>query len=287
VKRINLYFRRPPEKDRYLPGDRYIWLLARKLLRRKITSGVEKVFTNLCKGFNELQVNYTINLPFKNIKPGEPVVILGVGKYALQDYDCPNPIIAGIALVSHPTQWPDMCNEYPIVKYLQHSAWANNIYLPYYGSDVCDLWPAGIDTEEWAPNKNWNHQFDVLIYNKIRWNYSQMNNDLRTPIINKLNELGLSYTEITYGNYQETDYHELLQRSKSMIFLCEHESQGFACCEALSMDVPVFADFESNIQAFWNKIANNEFRPRNYILENITLKKSAKRMLTIIDEIYA
>jgi len=138
--------------------------------------------------------------------------------------------------------------------------------------------------------------------------------------------LGLSYTEITYGNYKEADYFELLQQSKAMIFLCEHESQGFACCEALATNVPVFAwnqgqwldpnrfvwgeikpvpatsipffddrcgmefnglaEFEERIALFWHKVTNHDLNPRSYILENLTLKKSAQKMLDIISGIY-
>ena len=110
-----------------------------------------------------------------------------------------------------------------------------------------------------------------------------------------------------------------------MIFLCEHESQGFACCEALSMNVPVFAwdqgywldpnayahgnetikatsvpffdkncgmrfsdlkGFGDNIDLFLQKATKGDFQPRNYILQNLTLKKSAERMLEIIAEVY-
>ena len=110
-----------------------------------------------------------------------------------------------------------------------------------------------------------------------------------------------------------------------MVFLCEHESQGFACCEGLSMDVPVFAwdqglwldpgrfkwndpivpatsipffdsdcgmsfidylDFENKINQFWEKVINHEFKPRSYVLANLTLQKSAQKMLTIINKVY-
>ncbi|WP_121809531.1 glycosyltransferase [Mucilaginibacter kameinonensis] len=325
MKRIHLYFRKPPEKDRYFPGDRYIFSAARKLLRPKKISGIEKVFINLRLGFDEIGVNYVVNRPFKEIAPGEPVVVLGIGKQALEGYNKPNPIIAGIALVSHPTQWLTMCQDFSIVKYLQHSKWANDIYIPYYGAEVCELWPAGIETQKWLPEKDKKPVYDVLIYNKIRWNHAEMEAELVEPVKNKLKELGLSFTEIIYGHYQEADYHKLLKLCRSMVFLCEHESQGFACCEALSMDIPVYAwdqnfcldperdkwgtpdipassvpffddtcgmkfknyaAFETGFDAFWEKVTQQQFTPRDYILKNITLEKSARRMLEIIQEVY-
>ena len=322
---IHLYFRTEPTKDRYFKGDRYLIAIIKKLVRSKKIGGVEKVFLNLCKGFDQLRVDYDVNLPFKKIKTNEPVVVLGNGKYALEGYQQINLIIAGIGLMTHPSEWPALCDEYPVVKYLQHSNWANNIYIPYYGVEKCELWPAGIDTEKWSPAKQSNKKFDVLVYNKIRWNKPEFDNKLRLPILKKLAQLGLTYREIVYGQYNEPEYLDLLKQCRAMIFLCEHESQGLACCEALSMDVPVLAwdqgfcldpdrftwndpampatsipffddrcgmrfndveDFEKLVDVFWDGIKNGVFSPRDYILENLTLKKSAQRMLQIISGVY-
>jgi hypothetical protein len=299
--------------------------LLRKLFNLKKVGGVEKVFINLCKAFDELKIDYVKNPPFKKILPGEAVIILGNGKYALQGYDKPNPIIAGIGLMTHPAEWPNLFKEYPVAKYLQHSTWTNNIYIPYYGVGRCEIWPAGIDTKKWAPDNRSQKTFDFLIYNKIMWNQDDVYTSLKDPIIDQLEQLGLSYKEIVYGKYKEGEYFGLLQQCNAMIFLCEHESQGFACCEALSMNVPVFAwdqgywldpnrfkwnapqvpatsipyfddrcgssftnfkDFENRISYFWDKVKTNSFNPRAYILENLTLKKSAERMLEIVNSIY-
>lgn len=322
---IQLYFRKQPLGYKYIPGDRYLINLFRKLIGLKKISGIEKVFINLCKGLDQLNISYQINKPFNKIKLNEPVVVLGNGTYALEGYVQPNPIIAGIGLMTHPNQWPDLFEQYPVARYLQHSAWANAIYSRHFGADKCAIWPAGIDTQKWKPNGNSKKKYDVLIYDKIMWDKENTGANLRSPIIRKLNELGLSFIEIAYGSYKETEYFNLLQQSKAMIFLCEHESQGFACCEALSVDIPVFAwdqgywldpnrlewndpivqatsvpffdercgmsfkdiqQFNDQIPVFWNNITNNKYNPRQYVLENITLKKSAERMLQIIQSVY-
>jgi len=326
LKKIHLYFRTEPSKDRFIPGDRYLRVLLKSLRRQKKPSGVEKVFLNLCKGFDELKVDYDINLPFKKIRPGEPVVVLGNGKYALSGYHRPNPVIAGIGLMTHPNEWPGLFSEYPVAKYLQHSDWSKNMYASVYGEDKCGLWPAGIDTEKWSPAAPVTKKYDLLIYSKIMWNKTQTDNELRSPLLKKLDAEGLSWHEITYGQYAEQDYFELLQQCKAMIFLCEHESQGFALCEALSMNVPVLAwdqglwldpdrfkwgehdpvpatsvpffddrcgirfkdlkAFENALPVFWDKVKNSIFKPRDYVLENLTLKKSAQKMLDIINGVY-
>jgi hypothetical protein len=326
LKRIHIYFREPPQKDRFIPGDRYLFSAIKKLIRRKRSSGLKKVFLNLSRGFDTLKVDYDINLPFKKIQQGEPVIVLGEGRYALEGYDRPNKVIAGIGLMTHPNEWPDLFEQYPVAKYLQHSEWATNMYAKTYGTDKCAVWPAGIDTEKWQGNVQADKKFDLLVYSKIMWNKQQTDKELRLPILEKLQQLGLSFNEITYGHYQETDYYNLLQQSKAMIFLCEHESQGFALCEALSMNVPVFAwnqgfwldpnliawgepnpvpassipffddrcgmqfkdltNFEALFDAFWNKVKSGDFNPREYILENLTLEKSARRMLEIVESVY-
>jgi hypothetical protein len=323
---LHLYFRTPPPADRFFFGDRYMIPLLRRLIRGKKVGGVEKVFINLAKGLKELNVDFDINLPFAAIGPGEPVVVLGSGEYAMQGYAKTNPVIAGIGLMTHPYEWPALCREYPVAKYLQHSDWVRDLYTPYFGKEICGLWPAGIDTERWTPSKKPSKKFDLLIYNKIRWNQPVTEIELRLPILKHITRLGLSYKEIVYGHYNETEYFELLDQSKAMLFLCEHESQGFACCEALSMNVPVFAwdqgywldanrllwgehepvpatsvpffddscgrrfadlrIFERDFGIFWKEVINGEYKPRAYILKNLTLKKSAEKMLEIINSVY-
>jgi len=324
VKRINIYYRKAPVGYKYFSGDRVIVSFLRKLFFKQKVSGLDKVFINLCKGFDELKINYTKNLPFKKIQPDEPVIVLGVGKYALQGYEQSNKIIAGIGLMTFPEQWPGLLQEFPVVKYLQHSKWAKDIYVPYFGETNCAIWPSGVDTQKWRPD-NTKAEFDILIYDKIMWNKEQTQKDLKTPILNFLSEKGIVFHEITYGNYAEHNYFELLKKCRAMIFLCEHESQGFAVCEALAMDVPVFAwnqgyyldpnrqkwddplapassvpffskdcgmtfknpeEFSNYFDNFWLRVKNADFSPRKYVVDNLTLTKSAETMLDIINEVY-
>ncbi len=45
-------------------------------------------------------------------------------------------------------------------------------------------------------------------------------------------------------------------------------------------------EFESRLNIFWSHVKDGDFTPRQYVLENLTLKKSAARMLEIISEVY-
>lgn len=326
MKRIHLYFKTAPRQDRFIPGDRHLLALLKKTFKKEKVSGIGKVFYNLVRGFEEIGVDFDINLPFHKIRPGEPVVTLGDGRYALEGYNQPNNVIAGIGLMTHPSQWPELMKEYPVAVYLQHCAWAKAIYAPYYGEENCGLWAAGIDTERWAPQPADQKTTDILIYNKLRWNHDPIDAPLSHLVQEGIARFGLSCRELIYGQYTEAEYLGLLRRCRALVFLCEHESQGFALCEALSMNVPVlawdpgmwldpnrfqwqenepvpatsvpffdarcgmrfqtFAEFEPRLSIFWEQVKRHAFNPRDYILENLTLKKSAEDMLEIIQQFY-
>jgi glycosyltransferase involved in cell wall biosynthesis len=223
--------------------------------------------------------------------------------------------------MTHPSEWPTLCEEYPVVTYLQHSEWANNIYKPYFGGR-CAIWPVGIDTHEWTPASG-RKETDFLIYDKILWDRERRVPELLQPIQNELGRRGLTSVILRYGDYNPEQYKDALGRSRAMIFLCEHESQGLAYQEALASGVPIlawdqgwwldpnrfqwgetdvpatsvpyfdercgvrFKDFESfrvNLGEFMGKLNHGEFRPRNYILEHLTLERCAKRYCEILQE---
>lgn len=322
--RILVYFKKEPLKDRFFFGDRFLKKLRNYILPRKMGS-LELVFLNLCKGFEKLNIGYKTNLPFHKIKPTDYIVVLGTGKEVLKGYQQPNKIIAGIGLMTHPAQWPTLFNDYPVVAYLQHSTWTSKIYNHYFGNNSCKIWPVGIDTDFWKPKSNVTKSH-LLIYIKFLWDRERNTENLLHPILAYLTAHQINYQVITYGSYQLKDYKELLAESIGMIFLCEHESQGIAYQEAMCMNVPIFAwdmgkwidpnrlewgekevveassvpyfdslcgdkfqnlsEFENNFESFYAKALNNEYHPRNYVIENLSLEKSTSRMLDIIREVY-
>lgn len=318
MSRLCLYFKHAPERDRWLPGDRYVRPLLRRVIRgKRRVGGPEKVFINLCRGLDALKIPHEVNLPFTKLKDDDRVGVIGaVGRHVLQGYDRPNPIVAGPGLMTHPSEWPTLCDEYPVKRYLQASEWANEIYRPYFGAR-CAVWPVGIDTEHWRPGGR--KDIDLLVYDKIMWNRGPDRPVLLTQVLEAISQRNLTAAVIRYGYYTEAEYRSLLARAKGMIFLCEHESQGIACEECLASDVPVLAwdqgfcldpnrfawgqpeipatsvpyfdarcgerfagaeDFEEKLSIFLSRIAASAYRPREYVLENLTLAGSAKRYLS-------
>jgi hypothetical protein len=321
--RICLYYRNPPESDRWLPGDRFIRPMLRRAIRGpRQPSGVDKVFINLALGLDRLGVPYLVNLPFRTLREDDCVGVLGRGRYALDGYDRPNPIVAGIGLMTHPGEWPDLCEQYPVVRYLQHSTWTAELYKPYFG-DKCGIWPVGIDTHAWAPADPGEKEFDFLIYDKILWRRGEMVSRLLDPISLELRRRKLTFVAIRYGHYSERQYRQLLRRSRSMLFLCEHESQGLAYQECLASGVPVlawdqgwyldperfkwgqsdipatsvpyfdarcgqkfrdFEEFPEKLTQFLDLQRSGAFAPRDYINETLTLEKCSADYLRILEQ---
>jgi glycosyltransferase involved in cell wall biosynthesis len=320
MSRICLYYRALPATDRWWPGDRYLRALARRAIRgAPRASGLDKVFANLRLGLDRLAIPYEVNRSFRELRRDDRIAVLGRGRGCLEDYDLDIPIVAGIGVITHPSEWPDLCEQRPIARYLQHSAWSADIYRPYF-KDRCVVWPVGIDTLAWRPAEGAATMIDFLIYDKIMWDRPAQVERLLVPIRHELAQRHLSFLELRYGQYDAAQYRRALRRCSAMIFLCEHESQGLAYQEALAADVPILAwdqgcyldprqlgavaaatsvpyfdgrcgltfrtikEFPHRLGEFLELKAERAFAPRDYVLENLTVEKCALSLVRILDD---
>jgi glycosyltransferase involved in cell wall biosynthesis len=245
---------------------------------------------------------------------------VGVGHHCLTGYAQSNPIVAGVALMTHPSEWPTLCDDYPVVRYLQHSQWAGDVYRPYFGGRV-SLWAVGIDTATWAPRMQ-TKTADFLIYDKIRWDRETTGDILLSRVREELGRRRLTWTELRYGSYDERDFRARLDSSRAMIFLCEHESQGLAYQECLSSGVPILAwdqgrcldpnrfhwgqpdipassvpffddrcgrrfqgpnDFATALDDFQERLRSGTYSPRTFVLDQLTLEKCSAAYLDILN----
>lgn len=282
------------------------------------------VALQLMKGLEKIGVPFRFN-DYKYIKKHPTEIACIIGKpHILFDRPWKNPIIFGAGIYSHPIECPDILQKNPNIKrILVPGDWMKLMFEPFYGNKVL-AWPTGIDTDIWKPDGG-EKEFDFLIYNKIRWDYTTWEHNLLNPIKETLNNKGLTYTSIRYGHYNSTELKNKLNRSKAAIFLCEHETQGLAYQQILSSGVPVlawdrggywqdpyyyphkvkfqpvssvpywdercgakFADaagFEQSLNKFWSNLGN--FNPRAYVLENLTLEHCAQKYIDIYNEVAA
>jgi hypothetical protein len=319
---LNLFYEQP-ESDRWLPYDRYPRKVLRRLIRGKPpVMGHERVFVNLCDGLRRLGVPFRVNdYRYAQQHPDEPVGI--VGKPAVIDWlEWRNPIVFGPAIYSHPLDDPALLERRPVHTVLVQGEWMRRMCEPFWGPRV-HAWPVGIDTDWWSDATASPKSIDVLVYDKIRWQRERYVPELLEPVIATLRSAGLSHQVLRYGQYREDDYHALLGSARAMVFLCEHETQGFAYQQALSRGVPVFAwdrgglwqdpayypdrvqfspvssvpnwddrcgmrfadtdDFLKRFSAFQDGLAAGRFNPRALIVEELTLAQRSREYVELFE----
>ena len=317
---LNLFYLEPDE-DRWLSFDRYPRGIIRRLLRGKPRpSGHARVFLNLCEGLDRIGVPYRVNdFRFAQKNPKSLVCIIGKS-FLLDKIKWKNPILFGAAGYSHPIDDPQVIERLPVKMVLVPGQWMKEMCEPYWGKAV-EVWPVGIDTDMWQPSEHEGKTFDVLIYDKVRWEHERYETELIGPILAFLRKSGRSYLEIRYGYYREEDFRLALARCRVMVFLCEHETQGIAYQQGLSCGVPIFAwdrgghwqdpsyypqkvifspvtsvpywdercgdrfsglgEFEARWSLFWDDTQRGRFVPRDFVLENLTLEKCAQDYVQI------
>lgn len=321
---LNLFYDEP-EVDRWFPFDRYARRVVRRLVRGKPRPGGQaRVFLNLRTGLDRLGVPYRVNdYGYARRHPHELACIIGK-PFLLDKIRWENPILFGAAVHSHPIDDPDLLRRLPVKKILIPGPWMKEMCSPYWGAAL-EVWPVGIDTDTWLPAQSEQKSIDVLLYDKVRWEHEGFESSLIEPIRELLRRDGRSFVEMRYGFYLEEEFLAALSRCRAMIFLCEHETQGIAYQQALSCGVPILAwdrggpwqdpayfpekvvfepvtsvpywnegcgrrfttaaDFPEEWREFWKQTQAGSYRPRDYILENLTLEKCAQTYVEIAERV--
>jgi len=212
--------------------------------------------------------------------------------------------------------YPDDIAQYDISKaiFLQPGPTAVKFWN-IMGFNQCPLkyWPAGIDTEQFAPSDSVKKDI-VLVYHKQR-----DLNELQI-ILNTLANKRINFALIPYGAYYEEEYLSYLARARYVVWHGRHESQGIALQEAMACNVPIivcdvttigqsqhskvkYSEKVRNIGATAIPYFNDEcglsitsiskldevidemestyktFTPRNYVLQNLSLEKQAQELV--------
>ena len=320
--RIVLIYKGLQLTDRWFKGDHFWRTPIRRILRGPDrVGGIDRVYLNLCAGLDLLGIEYVVNPKMSEIRSSDWVGVIGRGRSCLDRYTALNPIVTGIAVAYHPAEWPTLFEDYRVIYNVVHSNWVKEIYTKWYGESRIKIWAAGIDTTLWKPIIKKEIKFDFLVYEKIMWEKDRTVRAVVNPILQYLNERNLTYKVIHYGTYEPKELLDLLQSSRGFIFLSEHESQGLAYQQAMSAGLPIlawdqglwldpcrfeygdaivhassvpffdercgltfrsFRDFPAALDLFIDKINSGDFFPRDYILENLTLTKTAENYLNIL-----
>jgi len=203
-----------------------------------------------------------------------------------------------------PSSWP--------IKFWEHYQYFNDFQKSKL-SVPFKPFPLPVNTDKFIPVKNKREK--VFIYFKRR------KREELTLIQTFLQNKNIDYKIFNYiKRYQEEDYLKYLQESKYGIILGAHESQGFAIEEALSCNVPLLVwnvksmkqeegtnyldlfatsipywdnrcgeyfykkeEFETKYNEFISKL--DTYKPREFILENLSVEKCAENFKTLVSNI--
>ncbi len=116
------------------------------------------------------------------------------------------------------------------------SKWVTDLYYETANELIMPLaeFPFAVNTDVFQPKEiPLPKEFDCLVYIKLR------SKKITEQVIQMLNNKSLKYKILTYGKYNEDIYKYLLYRSKFMLVIDRHESQGFGLQEAMSCNIPL------------------------------------------------
>lgn len=274
--------------------------------------GPQKVYMNLTKGLQKIGQPYTVNKP----PSGNARIWIHDRLEALRlVFPRESRRTCGPNIVVHPKELPGDI-EWGGATYVQPSEWARETWQAM-GFAGCPLavWPVGIDTDHYTPVSGKPRTPRVLIYHKRR-----SVNELGR-IIAEIERRGWQYSLVLYGDYRDADYRDRLCWATMLIWHGCTESQGLALLEAHSSDVPAVIcdcntishpmisrdtaghqwkhrptsapyfdarcgirihDIDGLALAIDRMLDNyTHFRPREFILENLTLERQARRFLQL------
>ena len=271
-------------------------------------NGPGKVAKNLIAGLNSLGVKIHKNISLKYTGVLQPYIPLT----ELKESDLIGPNVFVLPNHWFPGVWEKKRN------IVASSEWIKDQYKTQLDSKHnIYVWPVGIDTDLFVPSSE-TKKIDCLIYYKHTGRPAPSKDTYLKSLLRKIIDSNMTYKEIIYGKYNEEELIEVAQSARFCVTVTSTETQGIAYQEILSMGVPIYVfdtkfwthqfdlsgkDFLatsapyfddrcgikhsdlSRFDEFLDRI--NEFSPREYILENLTLKKCASEYLSLLEKCHA
>ena len=294
--------------------------LYRTLTRKQVWTGFYTAFKSLRLCLTQYGCDVRVNdHALAETNSNYPIGLAGYPT-VLEKVRSNNPVIFGPGDFGYPDTAAVLAKDPRIRTLIQPSEWVASLYRAGC-LDKIMVWPVGIDTELWKDSSSHPKDLDILIYDKIRWNRDREVPRVLDRIEKHIRSSGYSFATLRYGHHHHRAFAQHLKRARSLVFLCEHETQGLAYQEALAANVPVMAwdegrlvdplqrsyadpglrvssvpyfddrcgmrfvlaEFEDKLEEFWR--FRNNYRPRDYIEETLSLKKAAQAYLTAYSQL--
>ena len=288
---------------------------ARAVSRRarglQVDTGFYVALVALVDGLRQLGCEVRLNdFAAARARPDYPIGLAGYPS-VLDQVDLPNPVIFGPGDPGYPDTAGTWARQDKVHWVIQPSRWFVDYYRSFCGDKMLCC-PVGIDLAKLEDTRDHAKSVDVLIYDKIRWERETLVGAVRDRLVAKLERDGKTFEILEYGRHTQQAYFAALSRARAMAFLCEHETQGLACEEALGMNVPVFAweegvlvdprqrlfaapdlkvssvpyfdercghiftlaDMEDAFDVFWRQLPG--YRPRDYVAAHLSPSATAQ-----------
>ncbi len=215
---------------------RFLYRTAR---RKQVHTGFYTAFLSLQRSLVQLGCDVRVNdFAAARARPNYPIGIAGYPE-AIERVNLTNPVIFGHGDLGLPERASVVAARPNMRILIQPCDWACEFNRPYCGNKLRS-WPVGVDTGEWALGEA-EKTVDVLVYDKIRWMRDTLVPAVRDKLVRQLAEAGYRVEILEYGKHIRQAYRDALARSRALLFLCEHETQGIAYQEAMAAGIPVLA----------------------------------------------
>ena len=262
---------------------------------RETNTGPGKVAINLINGLKKIGHSVLEN------QEGDMTGCLAA--WSPRFKDLPSNTLVGPNIMVFPTDdvevW-DIFNHY-----ITPSKWVEDYFKTYELSNKVNMhiWAVGVDTDHFAPRRGVKSK--CLVYHK-RGKLENLQD-----IIFTLDRLEIEYELLSYGSYTEEDLITACSNSLFAILNTDTESQGIAYQEILSMGVPCYVvdktiwdydkdkPFPATSAPYFDKRCGikhknlsrlaefldclNGYKPREYILDNLTLEKCASEYVKLLE----
>lgn len=210
----------------------------KKFIFKKNLDGPKSLIENLKIGLKKNNIDFSINP--KKIQKNQICWVINERNKLKELINLKKKIkfnlIAGPNISILPTDYDNLLIDDNINCVIVPSLWVKKLYLEASRNKLKNkilIWPIGVDENYWKIKKA-KKNVDFLIYSK---------NNFKIGMINKITTFfrnkNISFKIIKYGSYFKAEYLNLLSKSKYLIFFSKSESQGIACFESWSADVPI------------------------------------------------